>query len=222
MNTQFDISIPKDRIHDMEAVTFDGTITVVDTPEAVAAAVADLSRHRIVGFDTETKPSFKKGHTHPVALMQISTETHGYLFRLNKIGFPEQLRRFIENPGILKIGLSIKDDFFVMHRNSDFTPAGFVELQKFVRDFHIVDCSLQRIYAIIYGRRISKGQRLTNWEARELTPAQQAYAVIDAWACLRIYNDLTAGKFDPAASEYIVVPQEAAAEPQPPFTDIKP
>lgn len=186
----------------MEQVTFSGTITVVDTPEGAARAVAELSTASIVGFDTETKPSFKKGQSHPVALMQVATDTHGYLFRLNRLGMNPDVKRFLEDDRIVKIGLSLKDDFFVMHRSADFEPQGFIDLQGFVRKYAIADSSLQRIYAILFGQRISKGQRLSNWEAPELTPAQQAYATIDAWACLRIYRYLLSGEFNPAESPY--------------------
>lgn len=207
----YNISIAKETIHDFDAVTFDGTITVIDTVEAADKAIAELERETIVGFDTETKPTFRKGPGNPVALMQISTDTHGYLFRLNKIGFPDSLRRFIENGNVRKIGLSLKDDFFVMHRNGQFEPAGFLDLQKYVGRFKIADCSLQRIYAILFNRRISKGQRLSNWEASKLTSAQQAYAVIDAWACLKIYNYLEEGRFNPETSPYKVYPEELPA-----------
>lgn len=204
-----DISIAKQAIAEMEIVTFPGTITVVDTPQGAADAVEALSRETLVGFDTETKPSFRKGQSHPVALMQVSTDTHSYLFRLNMLGFNPDVKRFLENGNITKIGLSLKDDFFVMHRSADFEPQGFIELQNFVRSYRIADCSLQRIYAILFGQRISKGQRLSNWEAPTLTSAQQAYASIDAWACLRIYRHLCAGLFDPDASPYIIQREES-------------
>lgn len=200
-----DISIPKALIADMEQVIFPGTVTVVDTPEKAAEAVTALERESLVGFDTETKPAFKKGETHPVALMQVSTDTHCYLFRLNILGLNPDVKRLLENDNVCKIGLSLKDDFFVMHRSADFHPRGFIDLQEYVRRWRIVDCSLQRIYAILFGKRISKGQRLTNWEATKLTGAQQSYAAIDAWACLRIYNYLTDGCFEPATCPYIRV-----------------
>lgn len=201
------ISINKNLIAEMPLVTFPGTITVADTPEKADMAVEALSKERTVGFDTETKPSFKKGKTNKVALMQISTESHCYLFRLNKTGITDSLRRFIENPDITKVGLSLKDDFMVMHRSDEFTPGSFIDLQTYVSRYHITDMSLQRIYAILFGERISKHQRLSNWEADTLTDNQQAYAAIDAWACLRIYRHLKSGMFNPAESPYILTPQ---------------
>ncbi len=138
-----------------------------------------------------------------VALIQLSTADQCFLFRLNKLGFVDQLKRFLENREVTKIGLSIKDDFSVLHRLAEFVPAGFIELQSYVRDFLIADSSLQKIYGIIFNERISKNQRLSNWEADTLSPGQQAYASIDAWACLRIYNYLEGGGFDPTASPYL-------------------
>lgn len=205
------ISIPKQDVSSLDLVSFPGEIVVIDTPEAADQAVEELSREAIVGFDTETRPSFRKGKTNNVALMQISTETKAYLFRLNKIGLVDSLLHFIENPDIIKVGLSIRDDFFVMHRSDEFEPQGFVELQSFVRDYCIVDCSLQRIYAIVFGGRISKSQRLSNWEAATLTKAQQTYAAIDAWACLRLYKYLLSGSFKPEDSAYIL-PEEGSQQ----------
>lgn len=202
------ISIDKALIPEMPVVTFPGKITVADTPEKIAQAVDALSKEKIVGFDTETRPSFKKGHPNHVALMQISTESHCFLLRVNITGITEPLRRFIENPEISKVGLSLKDDFMVMHRSDDFTPASFIDLQNFVKDYCISDLGLQRIYAILFGERISKHQRLTNWEAATLTTRQQIYASIDAWACLRIYQHLSSGLFDPEQSPYRITPEQ--------------
>ncbi len=199
---QPDISIPKSAISEMEAVVYPGNITIVDTPELAADAVSVLENESLVGFDTETKPAFKKGQSHPVALMQVATESQSFLFRLNVLGMNPDIKRFLENERITKIGLSLKDDFFVMHRSAEFEPKGFIDLQGYVREFRIADCSLQRIYAILFGRRISKAQRLSNWEAPTLTPAQQSYASIDAWACLKIYNFLSEGLFDPDTCPY--------------------
>ncbi len=198
------ISITKEQLAELPTETFPGTISVIESEEDAVAALRYLNNCPIVGFDTETKPTFRKGRTNTVALIQVSTIEHSFLFRLNKIGLIAPLREFIENPSVVKVGLSLKDDFFVLHRINDFIPEGFIDLQQFVKRYNIVDCSLQRIYGIIFGRRISKSQRLSNWEAVQLSAPQQAYASIDAWACLRIYQYLTEGRFDPVKSPYIV------------------
>lgn len=206
----FSISISKQAIAEMPAEVLDGKVTIVDTPQALADALDDLNAHSLVGFDTETKPSFKKGCVNKVALMQLSTDTRHYLIRLNRLGLPEPLKRFLENPDITKVGLSVHDDFSVLRRCAPVEPQGFIELQQYVRHFHIADASLQKIYAIVFGRRISKKQRLTNWEADTLTPQQQAYAALDASACLHLYQHLNDGRFDPETSPYRLAPQQPA------------
>lgn len=198
------ISISKEQIATFPTVVYQGYITIVEDHDTALGALAYLNSQKIVGFDTETKPSFRKGRSNNVSLIQIATETQCFLFRINKLGFIDELRSFIENKDVIKIGLSLKDDFFVLHRAFEFVPAGFVDLQQFVKDFKIIDTSLQKIYGIIFEERISKSQRLSNWEADELSHSQQMYAAIDAWACMRIYNYLTAGLFDPEISKYIV------------------
>ena len=200
------LSISKERLAELPVVAYPGYIVVVNTPEQAASALSTIRRCPVVGFDTETKPSFRKGHPNKVALIQISTGECCYLFRINKFGITQEQRDFFEDPGVLKIGLSLKDDFHVMHRGTEFTPAGFIDLQEMVSGYAIHDSSLQKIYGIVFGERISKSQRLSNWEATVLTAPQQIYAAIDAWACLKIYHALTGGEFNPQESPYIVPP----------------
>ncbi len=196
------ISIAKDQLATMPTVGYSGHIMVVNNIEEAESALAYLKRQGIVGIDTETRPSFKKGRAHQVALIQIATEDICYLFRINQLGFIDGLRDFLEDETIVKVGLSLKDDFFMLHKIGEFQPHGYVELQSLVKEYCIADASLQKIYGIIFGCRISKSQRLSNWEAAELTAAQQMYAAIDAWACLRIYKYLRSGSFVPQSSQY--------------------
>ncbi len=169
--------------------TFSGKIHLIDKMEQVAPAFEILNKETIVGFDTETKPVFHKvrGQHPEVSLIQLSSLTDAFLIRTNILDFPKELCDFIANPNILKIGLSLNDDYKVMRRRSAIEPAGFVELQKFCPGYGIKDKGLQRIYAILFGERISKSQRISNWEAKELTEKQQMYAAIDAYASLKIY-----------------------------------
>lgn len=199
------IAISKETVAEMPVVDYPGQITLVDTPEMARIALRELTRARVVGFDTETRPSFHRGRVHNVALMQLSTDDHCYLLRLNIIGISGPLRKFLEDPEIIKIGLSVHDDFSVMRRMvDDLDPQGFIDLQEYVKFFHINDISLQKIYAIVFREKISKNQRLTNWEASELTEQQQRYAAIDAWACLRLYRTFRSGNFHPDESPFIV------------------
>ncbi|MCC8172086.1 MAG: 3'-5' exonuclease domain-containing protein 2 [Parabacteroides sp.] len=187
-------SITKDEIATMPLEEFAGRIIVIQNEKKTEKAVAYLSTFPMVGFDTETRPSFRKGQSHKVALMQISADEECFLFRLNHIGVPLCLQHFLANENIRKIGLSLKDDFGALRKRIEIEPAGFLDLQTYVGQFGIEDASLQKIYAILFGKKISKGQRLTNWEADILSDAQKKYASLDAWACLKIYRILEAQK----------------------------
>ncbi len=185
------LTITKEQIAELDQETFEGTLHVIDQLKQVPEAVAYLATQSTLGFDTETKPAFKRGQVHKVALMQLATEQECFLFRLNRIGYPDMLEDIIGNPAIRKIGLSLRDDFAAIRKRSGQLPENFLDLQSYVDKFGIEVNSLQKIYAILFGKKISKNQRLSNWEAPVLSPAQQSYAAIDAWACLRIYNYLS-------------------------------
>lgn len=176
----------------MPKVLFPGRIFVVYTESDAEKAVAYLKDQRIVGVDTETRPSFKRGITHKVALLQISTQDTCFLFRLNRIGMPDSLQEFLMSD-TLKIGLSLKDDFNSLRKRQDMHPdrGNWIELQEYVGKFGIEDRSLQKIYANLFGEKISKNQRLSNWEADVLSEGQKLYAATDAWACVEIYNCLS-------------------------------
>ena len=176
----------------MPKVLFPGRIFVIYTESDAEKAVAYLKDQRIVGVDTETRPSFKRGTTHKVALLQISTQDTCFLFRLNRIGMPDSLQEFLMSD-TLKIGLSLKDDFNLLRKRQDMHPdrGNWIELQEYVGKFGIEDRSLQKIYANLFGEKISKNQRLSNWEADVLSEGQKLYAATDAWACVEIYNCLS-------------------------------
>ena len=176
----------------MPKVLFPGRIFVVYTESDAEKAVAYLKDQRIVGVDTETRPSFKRGTTHKVALLQISTQDTCFLFRLNRIGMPDSLQEFLMSD-TLKIGLSLKDDFNSLRKRQDMHPdrGNWIELHEYVGKFGIEDRSLQKIYANLFGEKISKNQRLSNWEADVLSEGQKLYAATDAWACVEIYNCLS-------------------------------
>ena len=184
-------TISKAEIAQLPKVLFEGRIFVVYTEADTEKAVEYLKTQQIVGVDTETRPSFKRGMTHKVALLQIATTDTCFLFRLNRIGMPESLQNFLMSD-VLKIGLSLKDDFMMLRRRKDVhaEQGNRIELQDYVGRFGIEDRSLQKNYANLFGQKISKSQRLTNWEAETLTEAQMKYAATDAWACVEIYNCL--------------------------------
>ena len=144
----------------------------------------------MLGVDTETRPAFRKGQVNKVALLQVSTDDTCFLFRLNRIGLPDSVVSLFQDKDTVKVGLSLRDDIASLHKRGDFEPQSFVELQTYVRDFGIEDMSLQKLYANLFGQRISKGQQLTNWEADVLSENQMRYAATDAWACVKIYREL--------------------------------
>ena len=183
-------NIAKADIAQMPSELFGGRIIVVHSVGDVEKAVNYLRGYPILGIDTETRPSFAKGKTYGVALLQISTEETCFLFRLNYIGMPQALVDLLQNNSQLKVGLSLRDDIQNLQRKHKFEPRGFLDLQTYVKEMGIEAQSLQKIYALLFGKKISKSQRLTNWEADVLTDRQKGYAATDAWACVRMYNYL--------------------------------
>ena len=184
--------ISKDLLQWMPVVAFEGEVIVVDKEEQVPQAVAYLNAQSVVGVDTESRPSFQRGIHYPTALVQIATRERCYLFRLTHIGMPQALADIFANPAICKVGLAFRDDINGLRRRRNFTPANCIDIQSMVARYGILDLGLQKIFAICFGKKISKAQQLTNWENSHLTPEQARYASTDAWATLLIYEDLLA------------------------------
>ncbi len=182
--------ITNEEVASLPVEEFKGRIITLLTEKDANKAVSYLSKFPMMGFDTETRPSFKKGRCFKIALVQLSTDDTCFLFRLNYMGFPKSLERLLSDASILKIGLSLKDDFRAMGKRIKIEPQNFLDLQTYIKQFGIEDISLQKIYAILFQKKISKGKRLSNWEAKALTSLQKKYAALDAWACLQIYKRL--------------------------------
>lgn len=186
----------KKDIQNLPRALFEGRIIAIFSEAEADKAVDYLMAQKILGVDTETRPSFKKGQIHQVSLLQISTNDTCFLFRLNQIGLPDSLIKLLEDCGTTKVGLSLQDDLRQLNQRRNFTPGSFIELQKEVREIGIEDMSLQKIYANLFQQKISKNQQLSNWEADTLSPAQQLYAATDAWACLQIHEEVMKLKRD--------------------------
>ena len=169
---------------------FQGKIIVVLTPGETERAVRFLLSQPILGFDTETRPSFRKGHQHKVSLLQVSTPDICFLFRLNYTGLTDSLIQLLEDESVLKIGLSWHDDINALHKLKEFNVGKFIDIQHVASELGIEDLSLQKIYANLFAQKISKRQQLSNWEADVLTDKQKTYAATDAWACIQIYNEI--------------------------------
>jgi ribonuclease D len=188
---EFKKSITDEELAELPLAFFEGKIHLIEKVEQLTDAVNYLKTQTILGFDTETRPSFKKGQNHHVALLQLSTADQAFLIRTNLIGLSPGLIKVLATPSILKIGAAIRDDIKILQKVTPFKPGGFVELQEMVKLYGIENFSLKKLAAIVAGVRISKSQRLTNWEAPALTEQQQIYAATDAWIAYVIYTGLT-------------------------------
>jgi ribonuclease D len=186
----FKDSISVEELVELPLKSFEGDIVLVENLHMVRIAAQYLNQFKVLGFDTETKPAFKKGEIHKVALLQLATDERAFLFRLQKTGLPDELRQLFSNPKITKAGVAIRDDIKTLQKLSAFKPAGFIELQNHAQEAGIQNISLKKLCAIVCGFRISKSQQLSNWESDELTDMQMIYAATDAWVSLKIYQNL--------------------------------
>jgi ribonuclease D len=186
----FKESISKEELYNFPLRHFEGDILVVDSRRQIKDVARMLATSPVLGFDTETRPSFRKGKFNKVALLQLSTPDRAFLIRVNKVGLPSEIREILSDDRIIKPGVAIHDDIKALRNMKKFDPDGFVDLQDHVRDFGIQNFSLKKLSAIVLGFRISKSQQLSNWEAPVLTEAQKVYAATDAWVALMIYRHL--------------------------------
>ena len=182
-------TIDKDELKELPKTVFPGRIHVIQSETETEKAVAYLQSRPVIGIDSETRPSFTKGQSHKVALLQVSSEECCFLFRLNMTGLTQPLVDLLENPGVIKVGLSLKDDFMMLHKRAPFNQQS----------------------CILFKEKISKSQRLSNWEADVLSDGQKQYAATDAWACLNIYNLLQELK---QTGNYEIAPEEKKECPE--------
>ena len=191
MLTDLKKTIDRKEIDLLPPYVFTGEVKVIEEERQVGEAADFLSKHTCLGFDTETRPSFRKGSNNKVALLQISTADEAFLFRLGATGLPLPLKHVLSRTLPLKIGVGITDDIKALRRISDFAPAGVIDLQNYAVKFGIEEKSLKKLSAIVLGIKVSKSQQLSNWENPILTEAQQRYAATDAYVCLQIFNKLS-------------------------------
>lgn len=182
--------LTKEELSTFPLLQYSEDIVVVDHLNQVEQAVRILRMSNKLGFDTETRPAFTKGHVNKVALLQLSSDEHAFLFRICDIGLPDSLAELLSDASILKIGVAISHDIQILRSITPFNPGGFVDLQNYVKPFGIESNGLSKLSGIVLGYRISKSQQLSNWEATELSEGQQRYAATDAWVALKIYEKL--------------------------------
>jgi len=186
-------NITVEELAEHELSWFKGEIVLIDNLKIFYEVFPRLLRSELLGFDTETRPTFKKGKKNSVSLIQLSTEDLACLFRINKIGIPDELVELLSDPSVIKAGVAVHDDIRFLKGVRKFSPEGFIDLQNFVKDFGIQSSGLKKLAAIVLGFRISKRQQVTDWEAEQLSEAQQIYAATDAWVCHQIYKKLVNG-----------------------------
>jgi ribonuclease D len=200
----FQISINPDEIAALPLATFPGEIVIVDDAETLAQAVRYLKRQKVIGFDTETRPTFSpEQHSSGTAILQLSGSGKAFLFRLKKCGLPRALAAVLANPCIVKVGAATLDDIRGLQKITKFAAKNFVDLQNVVWEYGIRDKSVKKMAAIILGVKISKAQQLSNWEAEHLSEGQQKYAATDAWICREMYLKLLASEKHPLTPEQL-------------------
>ena len=184
------IKISDEEVKQLPKIGFSGNIMIIDDFKEQNAAAEYLLKHKVIGFDTESRASFKKGVENKIALVQFSAGNRAFLIRLNKVKLSAGIIKLLESPDHIKVGVALKDDIKELQSVTNFEPKCFLDLQKIVNDFGVGELGLKKMSALILGIQISKAQRLSNWEATVLTRSQQVYAATDAWVCVEIFNEL--------------------------------
>lgn len=188
--TMFEKSITKDKINELPLFKFEGKTIIAATDKQIDKAIFEIEEHKVVGFDTESRPAFRKGQFNHVALIQIAIPERVYLLRIHQVGITNVLRNFLSNHEIIKVGIALDDDIIALNKRRRFHAMGFEDLNQIAPTLGIENIGARNLSALILNSRISKNQQVSNWENPVLTTPQVKYAATDAWICLEIYNKL--------------------------------
>jgi len=188
-------TIDKEELKKLPLKAFPGTIHVIDSIAGLEKYLPLLKQEKVLGFDTETRPNFRKGKVNQISLVQFATQFHAFLFRITSLNLPDGMIELFEDDSIIKIGAALHDDLLDLRKVRDFKAGGFLDLQKYVEAFGIENKGVAKLAGIVLGIRISKNQQLSNWDAEKLNRAQKEYAAMDAWVCLKIYQELQNTQF---------------------------
>jgi ribonuclease D len=180
--------ISKEELQDIPVAKYEGPIHLIDNREDIAACVERINKEKVIGIDTETKPSFRKGVMHRVALIQIATQHEVFLFRINQTGFSDELVSLLTNPQLLKVGIAFLDDIRDLQKIRPFRAKNVIDLNISAKNLGYESIGAKKLSALVLGFRISKRQQTSNWEVKKLSDAQLDYAATDAWICLAIYQ----------------------------------
>jgi ribonuclease D len=188
-------NITAEELNQLPLRAFSGKVTLVTDATKLAAVVKEIEKHDVLGFDTETRPSFKRGQSYKVALLQLAVPNKVFLFRIHQTGLPHEISSIFENPDIIKAGVAIHDDIKALQKINKFQPVSFIELSTMAKASGLQVESVKKLAGLLLGFRISKSAQTSNWEAPSLTDKQVEYAATDAWVCLEIYQHLKRNYF---------------------------
>ncbi|MCB0504890.1 MAG: 3'-5' exonuclease domain-containing protein 2 [Cyclobacteriaceae bacterium] len=183
--------ITSEEVNALPLKAYTGKIVLIDREEAIEEAISEIEKYEVVGFDTESKPSFQKGEFHHVSLLQFAIPGKVFLFRINITGLTKRICSLLENPGVIKLGVALHDDIIDLKKLGKFSPKGFKDIHSFIKKHGVVNSGLRKLTAMILGFRISKSQQTSNWENPVLSHSQKVYAATDAWVCLKMYKKLS-------------------------------
>lgn len=193
-------SITKEEINHLPLIQFEQKIILVSQPSEVSKALKALEGEEVLGFDTESRPSFSRHESYKPALLQLSSASVACLFRLNLLGLCPEFTALLEDKKILKIGVAIHDDIRLLKQLSPFEAENFIDLGLVAKHLEIKTSGLRSLTGLFLGRRLSKGAKLTNWEAPKLTKVQLTYAATDAWISRELYLHLKNRNMIPEAA----------------------
>jgi ribonuclease D len=184
------INISPEEINNLPLKTFEGKTVVVSDGSQLPKVIKEIEKHDVLGFDTETRPSFKRGQVYQVSLLQLAVPKKAFLIRINHTGFTEEIAALFANEKIIKAGVGIRDDVKALQKIRPFEPAGFYDLSTLAKQAGLQVESVKKLTALLLGFRISKSAQTSNWEAVTFTQKQIEYAATDAWVCLELYEKL--------------------------------
>ncbi len=184
------IEIAKDTIPALPLLQFSGKVRLITNKKSLEKAIETLKAAKVLGFDTETRPSFKKGQSFSISLIQFSTNDEAFLIRLNRSEINPEICKILADPKIIKTGIALHDDIKGLQKLVPFEANGFVDLSDVGKHMKIKQLGLRNMAAMLLGGRVSKSAKLSNWNAPQLTQSQILYAATDAWVSLLLYQEM--------------------------------
>lgn len=180
-------SISREALAELPMRRYEGPVCVVSTRSELSAALADIHQEPVTGFDTETRPAFRKGEHYPPSLVQVATARAVYLFQLRRVDVIPGLAEYLSEPGVVKAGVAVARDLQDLKAVFAFAEKNVLDLGVVARRRGLEQTGVRNLAGILLGWRVAKGSRTSNWAASVLTPAQISYAATDAWICRELY-----------------------------------